>query len=58
MVEVVNDFAPQIQKQLTELKSALSTDLPKINAALKKAGAAEIVPSSVDVAKLAASYTY
>jgi hypothetical protein len=58
MVEVVNDFAPQIQKQLSELHSALTTDLPKINAALKKAGAAEIVPSSVDVAKLAASFTY
>ena len=58
MVEVFNDFAPQIQKQLNELKSALSTDLPKINASLKKAGAAEIVVSSVDVMKVAPSFTY
>jgi hypothetical protein len=58
MVEVFNDFAPQIAKQLNELKAALATDLPKINTALKSAGAAAIVPSSVDLTKPAASFTY
>jgi hypothetical protein len=56
MVEVFNDFAPQIAKQLNELKSALASDLPKVNDALKKAGAAPVVASSVDVMVPARSF--
>jgi hypothetical protein len=51
MVDVFDDFAPQIAKQIKELASALATDLPKVNTALKAAGATAIVPSAVDVAK-------
>jgi photosystem II stability/assembly factor-like uncharacterized protein len=51
MGEVYDDFAAQIAKQLKELESALATDLPRVNAALKAAGAAPIVPSAVDVLK-------
>jgi hypothetical protein len=56
MVEVFNDFAPQIAKQLNELKGALGADLTKVNDALKKAGAAAIVPSAVDVMVPARSF--
>ena len=49
MVEVFHVFAPQIGGQIKELHAAIETDLPKVNAALKAAGASAIVPSSADV---------
>ena len=56
MVDVFNMFAPQVAKQIAELKSALATDLPKVNDALKAAGAAAIVPGSADVLRPAANF--
>jgi hypothetical protein len=56
MVEVFNVFAPQIGGQISALNSALKTDLPKVNDALKAAGAAAITVSAVDVLKPASRY--
>jgi len=44
-------FTPQLQKQLLAYQSVLRTELPKVNAALKKVGAPPIVPSTTEIAK-------
>jgi hypothetical protein len=51
MLEVFKMYAPQIGAQIKELNAALTTDLPKVNAALKAAGQPAIVPSDKDVVK-------
>ena len=56
MVEVFSDFAPHIGQEITDLNNSLKTDLPKVNAALKAAGAPEIKVSSVDVLKAVSKY--
>ena len=56
MGEVFNVFAPQIGAQIGALNNALKTDLPKVNDALKAAGAPAIKVSSVDVLNPASRY--
>jgi photosystem II stability/assembly factor-like uncharacterized protein len=43
---VFNLLSTRLDVQLTALKSALATDLPKLNAMLRSAGRAEIVPKA------------
>ncbi|HTG54322.1 MAG TPA: hypothetical protein VL980_05700, partial [Gemmatimonadaceae bacterium] len=56
MVEVFSDFAPHIGQEITDLNNSLKNDLPKVNSALKAAGAPEIKVSSVDVLKAVSKY--
>ena len=49
MGDVYDYLTPKLAKQLNELNTALKTDLPGVNAELKKVGAPAIVPSSADV---------
>jgi hypothetical protein len=48
---VFNLLTAQLDKQLVALKAVLSTDLPKVNAMLKAAGRAEIVPKAEEPPK-------
>jgi hypothetical protein len=46
--DVFNELSGRLDAQLNQLKEALNTDLPKLNAQLKAAGLQEIVPSTAE----------
>jgi hypothetical protein len=48
-VEVYNTLIPQLDRQLARMKRAMDSQLPRVNAALKAAGQAEIVPSTDEI---------
>jgi hypothetical protein len=49
MYEVYREFAPWIEAQLVALRHTLDRELGSVNAALKSAGAGEVVPRAVEL---------
>jgi photosystem II stability/assembly factor-like uncharacterized protein len=47
--DVWNDLVPQLDAQLVHLKRVLATQLPRLNATLKRAGQSELVPSTTEL---------
>jgi photosystem II stability/assembly factor-like uncharacterized protein len=45
-LEVYNTLIPQLDREMARLQRAMTTQLPRVNTALKAAGQAEIVPST------------
>ena len=49
-VAVYEILSAQLDRELARLAAVMSADLPRVNALLRQAGLAEIVPRAVDLA--------